>query len=119
MEEKYDLLMKLDSGLLSRVIALNCAIKAGVVEADERESGMRQILNYGHTIGHAVEKLSNYRISHGRAVAIGMAIEGDIAARQGAVAGSDHTVVHHVQALFRRNPYALKLDGGSYIRNFE
>lgn len=53
-----------------------CEIKASVVAADERESGLRRILNYGHTIGHALEALGNYRfLIHGEAVAIGMAQE--------------------------------------------
>ena len=54
--------------------ARNVAIKARVVESDEFETGPRKLLNFGHTVGHAVEKLSNYTISHGRAVAIGMAV---------------------------------------------
>lgn len=49
------------------------AIKKEIVEADEYDKGTRQLLNFGHTIGHAVEKLSDYKIRHGRAVAIGMA----------------------------------------------
>lgn len=49
-------------------------IKSQIVESDERESGQRKLLNYGHTMGHAIEKLSSYRITHGHAVAIGMAM---------------------------------------------
>lgn len=49
-------------------------IKRAVVEADERDTGVRQLLNLGHTIGHAIEKCSNFEISHGHAVAIGMTI---------------------------------------------
>lgn len=56
------------------IIKRSAEIKAAVVEKDEKESGIRQILNFGHTFGHAVEKCSNYTISHGSAVAIGMAI---------------------------------------------
>jgi len=54
-------------------------IKRDIVESDEFESGDRMLLNFGHTIGHAIEKLSNYEISHGQAVAIGMAVETRIA----------------------------------------
>ncbi|MCL2367084.1 MAG: 3-dehydroquinate synthase [Oscillospiraceae bacterium] len=50
-------------------------IKADIVSADEYETGRRKILNFGHTVGHAIELLSNYHISHGKAVSIGMAIE--------------------------------------------
>ena len=52
----------------------NVEIKARVVEADEFDTGIRRLLNFGHTVGHAVEALSGYSISHGRAVAIGMAV---------------------------------------------
>lgn len=56
------------------VIARCIELKRDVVEADEFEQGLRKLLNLGHTIGHAIEKLSNYTISHGYAVATGMAI---------------------------------------------
>jgi 3-dehydroquinate synthase len=56
------------------LLARNCAIKAAVVAADERETGLRMLLNFGHTLGHAVEALARYRgVLHGEAVAIGMA----------------------------------------------
>ena len=56
------------------VIARCVAYKAGVVERDEREQGERKLLNLGHTIGHAIEKCSNYTIPHGQAVAAGLAM---------------------------------------------
>lgn len=49
-------------------------LKAFVVEQDERDTGLRQLLNFGHTLGHAIEKLSDFKITHGHAVAIGMVI---------------------------------------------
>jgi 3-dehydroquinate synthase len=62
------------------LIAANCRIKALVVSADERESGLREILNYGHTTGHAIELLGSYdRFRHGEAVAYGMKVAGAIA----------------------------------------
>ncbi len=57
------------------VIARCVALKRDLVEADERDTGARQLLNFGHTVGHAIEKASGYEISHGRAVAIGMLVE--------------------------------------------
>ena len=56
-------------------IARNVIIKSDIVANDEFETGVRKLLNFGHTIGHAIEKLSDYKVSHGRAVAAGMAIE--------------------------------------------
>ena len=59
---------------LPMVVERCVAIKRDIVEQDERDTGRRQLLNFGHTIGHAIEKCSNYEISHGHAVAIGMVI---------------------------------------------
>lgn len=69
---------------LLQVIARACAIKASVVERDEREGGLRAVLNYGHTIGHAVETLAGYgTIKHGEAVAIGMVQIAKLSAQRG------------------------------------
>lgn len=57
------------------VVERSARIKAAVVEADERESGLRETLNAGHTMGHAIESLSNFTIPHGEAVAIGLVLE--------------------------------------------
>nr|WP_092067639.1 3-dehydroquinate synthase [Dendrosporobacter quercicolus]NSL46696.1 3-dehydroquinate synthase [Dendrosporobacter quercicolus DSM 1736]SDL60698.1 3-dehydroquinate synthase [Dendrosporobacter quercicolus] len=62
-----------DAGALTHIIKRSCEIKAGVVEQDEREAGLRMILNFGHTIAHAIEATAGYgRYNHGEAVAIGM-----------------------------------------------
>ena len=60
---------------LTDLVMACCRVKSGVVRADERESGKRAILNFGHTVGHALERLSGYRLSHGEAVAVGMCVE--------------------------------------------
>ena len=72
-----------DSRLLPELVARNCAIKADVVSRDERESGLRAILNYGHTIGHAIEALFEYELLHGECVALGMLAENHIAVARG------------------------------------
>lgn len=59
---------------LESIIADCISVKRDVVEADEFDTGERQLLNFGHTIGHTIEKLSNFKITHGHAVSIGMAI---------------------------------------------
>jgi 3-dehydroquinate synthase len=59
------------------------AVKARVVSADLRESGLREILNYGHTLGHAIEKIEGYRFRHGDAVAIGMVFAAELACLAG------------------------------------
>ena len=63
-----------DLEFLTTLASLAIEVKKKVVEEDEREHGSRQLLNFGHTIAHGIEKCSNYRISHGHAVAIGMKI---------------------------------------------
>jgi 3-dehydroquinate synthase len=64
-----------DSPNIADIIARNVTIKRDVVALDERDTGIRQILNFGHTLGHAIEKISDYGVSHGSAVAIGMMLE--------------------------------------------
>ncbi len=70
--------------LLETIITRSCQAKAEVVSKDEKEAGLRAILNYGHTIGHAIESLTNYeQLVHGEAVAIGMVAAGKIAVKMG------------------------------------
>ncbi|MFQ5866555.1 MAG: 3-dehydroquinate synthase [bacterium] len=73
LEEKIGKLRELDAEVLETVVARCCRLKARVVEKDEREIGLRSILNFGHTLGHALEALTEYKkYKHGEAVAIGM-----------------------------------------------
>jgi 3-dehydroquinate synthase len=81
LEENMDHIFSYDKEALTHIITRGCEIKAEVVEKDERESNLRKILNFGHTIGHAVENLSDYTISHGEAISIGMVVEGKIAVK--------------------------------------
>jgi 3-dehydroquinate synthase len=73
--------------VLVPAIVESCRIKADVVTKDERESGLRRILNYGHTVGHALEATTKYRrFRHGEAIAYGMLAAADLAAARGALA---------------------------------
>lgn len=63
---------KLDLSMLSRMIRRCCEIKAGVVERDPKEQGERALLNLGHTVGHAVEKMKNFQLLHGQCVGVGL-----------------------------------------------
>lgn len=79
-----DRIMALEQEAMEHVIHTSCSIKAQVVSLDEREGGLRAILNYGHTIGHAVETVTGYtKYLHGEAVAIGMHYEALVAERMG------------------------------------
>lgn len=71
---------------LTDIVARSAGVKARVVAQDELDLGVRQILNFGHTIGHAVEQASGYRVSHGHGVAIGMAVEADAGVYAGLLA---------------------------------
>ena len=76
-------ILALDLKVLEDVIARCCKIKAAIVEADEKESDLRRILNFGHTIGHAVEAVSEYRLAHGLCVAMGMVAAAELAVLKG------------------------------------
>lgn len=81
------------------LIVRSVEIKADIVSRDEREEGLRKVLNFGHTIGHAVEMVSGYSLLHGEAVAIGMALESKLAERIGlAKTGTAATVIRTLQA---------------------
>ena len=100
LEEKLDRLLALDRVLLEEAIAASCSIKARVVEKDEREEDYRSVLNFGHTIGHALESLTGYeKFLHGEAVAIGMAQAASISVRQGAC---DEQSLSRIQRLITR-----------------
>jgi 3-dehydroquinate synthase len=79
---------------LTAVISESCRIKADVVAADEQEAGLRRILNFGHTAGHAIESVTRYRrFRHGEAVAYGMLVAADVAVSRGALADRDRTAL--------------------------
>jgi len=84
---------------LERVVARSVEIKAGIVSADEREAGVRAALNFGHTVGHAVEAASGYSLLHGEAVAAGMVYESRLAERMGiAEAGTAERIATVLEA---------------------
>lgn len=84
LETNLDRIQQLDSESMLAVQARCCELKAHVVSEDEREQGLRIVLNYGHTVGHALEASGNYRIlKHGEAVLLGMAAESFIARELG------------------------------------
>jgi 3-dehydroquinate synthase len=82
-------ILRREIGVLEEVIARCCTIKAEVVAADEREADLRRILNFGHTIGHAVEAASGYCLAHGLAVAIGMIAAAELATAGGSLPRSE------------------------------
>ncbi|MCK4959126.1 MAG: 3-dehydroquinate synthase, partial [Planctomycetes bacterium] len=72
LEENLQAILDRDESVLEQIAVKNCSIKASVVEEDPTEQNKRRILNYGHTIGHAVESASQFELYHGESVAIGI-----------------------------------------------
>ena len=102
IEENYKKILSLEQEVLIHTVERSCEIKAMVVSADEREKGLRAILNFGHTIGHAIETVTGYkRYKHGEAVSLGMVC----AARLASIMGICH------QDIFLRIKRLCKLLG--------
>ena len=93
LEAEYAAIFAKHAPALERVVRRSVEIKAAVVGQDEREKGKRAILNFGHTVGHAIEATSKYEVLHGEAVAIGMVYEGRVAETLGiAAAGTSQRI---------------------------
>ena len=108
LEANMDAILRQDDTVLGEMIAHCCQNKAAIVAADERESGQRALLNLGHTFGHALEALTDYRrFKHGEAVAIGMHMAVQLAKAQGLLADAD---VARVLALLQRAQLPVHID---------
>ena len=83
LERNLDRIKSLDARLLEETVFHSVKIKAEIVEKDEKDLGLRSILNYGHTIGHAIESASDFKMEHGEAIAIGMIAAGRISSQMG------------------------------------
>ena len=84
---------ELDTKALARMIRRCCEIKAGVVERDPKEKGERALLNLGHTIGHAVEKLKDFKLLHGQCVAIGLVAAAYISYQRGLLTEDEYNKI--------------------------
>ncbi|MFV0438981.1 MAG: 3-dehydroquinate synthase [Desulfopila sp.] len=82
-------ILELDHTAITRVISRCCEIKAEVVGADEREGGIRKVLNFGHTLGHAIEAASQFQLIHGLAVAIGMVAASRLSVMKGTLSARE------------------------------
>lgn len=97
LEERAAEALALDSATIEKLVGRSVAIKAGVVGRDERESGERRILNFGHTFGHALEKVGGW--SHGEAVSIGMVLAAGLSVKMGRLSA---VAYRRMTALLRR-----------------
>ncbi|MDR4506707.1 MAG: 3-dehydroquinate synthase [Candidatus Brocadiaceae bacterium] len=108
LEKSLHEILQLSYNALLKIITASCQIKATIVEEDEKEKHLRAILNYGHTIGHAIETLTSYKkYRHGEAVAIGMLYASKIAVEMGL---ADSVVLERQYSLLERLKLPLKMD---------
>src|SRR5881398_145076 len=106
LEQEHGAVAAREAGALERVVRRSVEIKAAVVAADEREAGRRAILNFGHTVGHAIEATAKFATLHGEAVAIGMAYEARLAEALGI---AEPGTADRVQRLLERYNLPLEL----------
>ena len=86
LNDNVDLINSRDKEILAKIIQISLELKTAVVTKDEKEHGLRRILNFGHTYAHAVEKITNYKkFTHGEAVAIGMVFAINLAFTEGLI----------------------------------
>lgn len=98
LENNGNKVKELHSGTLIEMDRINCRIKAQVVEQDEKETGLRAILNFGHTIGHAVESAYNFKMTHGECVGLGMISASYIAHKRGML---DSSALERIETILR------------------
>lgn len=118
LERNLHKILKRDKNVLAPIIARCCEIKAEVVSADETENGLRAILNFGHTIGHAIENSFGYgKFLHGEAIAIGQTAEAKLSQN---ILGLDVCDVRQIEALFTRYglPTRIKLSAAQKKKFF-
>ncbi len=96
LEQQREDILALKGEVILPLIARCCEIKAQVVEQDEREGGLRRILNFGHTIGHAVEAASDFSLIHGLAIGIGMRAAADLAVLGGHLSKEEAARIHRL-----------------------
>ena len=89
LENNVGKIMAFDEVTLEEIVHKSAEIKARVVEQDEKDMGLRNILNFGHTVGHAIESVTNFRIGHGEAISLGMLAASTISLKLGVFSRTD------------------------------
>jgi 3-dehydroquinate synthase len=119
LERQMPRVLARDPAILTRIIARSCAIKAEIVGQDETESGLRATLNFGHTIGHAIEATTGYgRFLHGEAIAIGQVLAAQLSSQ---LKGLPTGEVDRIRSLFQAAglPVAIHVSGSLRQRLLE
>lgn len=108
LEANAEALMGLDSDVLEQAIYDSCRIKIDIVQQDEKDVRKRHLLNFGHTIGHAIELLTRYVIPHGEAVAIGLLVECHLSMQRGYL---DQLSFHRIRKIFETYGLPFRFPG--------
>ncbi len=108
IEYNIEKIFNFDENVLAYLTKMNCKIKGMVVEQDEREEGLRELLNFGHTIGHAVESESGFTMLHGECVSVGMAGAYRLAFKLGMI---DESLAERVEKMLKKIGLPVKASG--------
>jgi len=106
LETNLDQIKSLDERTLEEIVSHSAKIKAEVVEKDEKDLGLRNILNYGHTVGHAIETVSDFKVEHGKAIALGMLAAATISNKLGLL---DKNELTRLKSLIQRADLPIEL----------
>lgn len=115
VEKNLNALLAKDKDAIGELINRARAVKEKIVAEDLRESGLRTVLNFGHTVGHALELLSEYRISHGHAVALGILLEAKMAELDGFLSEADMLNIRELMAKLGFSAVQLQAFGSEEI----
>ena len=119
IRDKKSEILSLEPEVLAGLMEKSCRIKVSVVEADERERSLRQILNFGHTLGHSIEKTSNFSIPHGYSLALGMIIESHISFSRKLLSEREFSEIVNLIGSYGLDSYKARLRGFSFGRIIE
>jgi len=116
LTDKFTQWQKRDLLLVTEITKKCIEIKCNIVSKDPKEKGLRRALNFGHTVGHAIESLENYTLGHGDAVAIGMCMESYISMSLGKISAQDLSKILNLLVMFK---FPLKLSKKISLDNLE
>ena len=108
LQKNIKKIIAMEQKIIESLIYRAVKIKTAIITQDERESNQRKLLNFGHTIGHAIENLSGYKILHGEAVALGILVEAKIAQILGVLTNQDYQSIEAILSCFGINSKKLK-----------
>jgi len=117
LEERAQSLLLRESDVLNEVIARCIGLKARVVEQDEKETGFRSVLNFGHTVGHALEKLNGYQLKHGFAIAVGMQIALRLSVRLLKCPSESVSRLRNILDMYRLNSVPIAIENVDVLWN--